>query len=385
MLNYNFTEDQVMIKDLARKVSEEKIKPYSQEWDEKEEFPKAAIEALAKSDLFSICIPEEYGGMGGGLLELCIAAEEVSRVDGGVAASYAASFLGMFPILLFGTEEQKKKYLPSIASGEKLAAFAVTEPESGSDVISLDTKAAKDGDSYIINGLKHFITNGGEADIYTVIATTNKSKGPRGQSAFILEKGDEGFDFGKKEEKLGIRCSPTRELTFQDCKVGMERLLGAKEGRGFLATIKTFDQSRPGVAAQAVGIAQGALEAAVHYAHQREQFGQKISSFQGIQWMLADMSTKLEAARALVYSAARAIDNGVKDVSTASAQSKMYASDVAMEVTTNAVQILVGYGYMKDYPTEKFMRDAKITQIYEGTNQVQRNVIALNLIKQWGK
>lgn len=385
MLNYGLTEEQLMIKDLARRVAEQIIKPKSREWDEKEEFPKEAIEALAQSDLFAVCIPEEYGGMGGGLLDLCIATEEVSRVDGGVAAAYAASFLGMFPILLFGTEEQKKKYLPQIASGKALAAFAITEPEAGSDASAVSTKASKDADSYVLNGLKHFITNAQDASIYTVIAVTDKSKGARGVSAFILEKGDKGFDFGKKEEKLGIRASTTGELIFQDCKIPKDRLLGQKEGIGFIATMKTFDQSRPGVAAQAVGIAQGALEEAIKYAHQREQFGQKITSFQGIQWMLADMATKVEAARSLVYAVARAIDRKDKDIGGASAQAKLFASDVAMEVTTDAVQIFGGYGYMKEYPVEKFMRDAKITQIYEGTNQVQKNIIALSLIKKFAK
>jgi len=385
MLNYGFTEDQIMIKELTRKIAEEKIKPNSQRWDEEELFPEEAIKALVQSDLFSICIPEEYGGMGGGLLELCIATEEISRIDGGVASSYAASFLGMFPILLFGTEEQKKKYLPQIASGKKLAAFAVTEPEAGSDVAAVKTKADKAGDGYVINGLKHFITNGGDAEIYVVIAATSKNRGARGLSGFILEKGDEGFDFGKKEEKLGIRASSTRELVFQDCKIPKDRLLGGKESMGFIATMRTFDQSRPGVASQAVGIAQGALELAVAYAHQREQFGQKISSFQGIQWMLADMSTKVEAARSLVYSVARAVDRKEKDIAGASAQAKLFASDIAMEVATDAVQIFGGYGYMKDYPVEKFMRDAKITQIYEGTNQIQKSIIALNLIKKFAK
>ncbi|MCD6539245.1 MAG: acyl-CoA dehydrogenase family protein [Candidatus Omnitrophica bacterium] len=385
MLDYGLTEEQLMIKELARKVAEEKIKPFSKQWDEEGEFPQEAIKALAQSDLFTLCIPEEYGGMGGGLLDLCIATEEVSRVDGGVAASYAASFLGMFPILLFGTEEQKKKYLPPLASGEKLSAFALTEPEAGSDAGAVTTKAEKEGDFYILNGLKHFITNGGDADIYTVIALTDKSKGPRGISAFIVEKGDSGFSFGKKEDKMGIRASSTRELIFQDCKIPKERLLGGKEGIGFIVTMKTFDQSRPGVAAQAVGIAQGSLELAVEYAHQRVQFGQKISSFQGIQWMLADMATKVEAARSLVYAVARAVDRGAKNIGSYSAQAKLFASDVAMEVATQAVQIFGGYGYMRDYPVEKFMRDAKITQIYEGTNQIQKNIIALNLIKEFGK
>jgi alkylation response protein AidB-like acyl-CoA dehydrogenase len=291
----------------------------------------------------------------------------------------------MFPILLYGTEEQKKKYLPDIASGKKLAAFGLTEPEAGSDASAVKTTAKKQGDKYILNGTKHFITNGGDAEVYTIIAVTNKAKGPRGISAFILEKGQDGFTFGKKEEKLGIRASSTGELVFNDVELSKDNLLGGKEGLGFIATMKTFDQSRPGVAAQAVGIAQGALELATAYAHTRIQFGKPITSFQGIQWMLADMATKVEAARSLVYATAAMVDRGVKDVGGASAMAKLYASDIAMEVTTDAVQIYGGYGYMRDYPVEKFMRDAKITQIYEGTNQIQKNIIALNLIKKYTK
>jgi len=385
LVDYPLTEDQKMLRDLCRQIAEEKIRPQSRELDEKDEFPAEIVKVLAQSDLFALCIPTEYGGMGSGLLDLCIATEEFSRVDGGVATVYAASFLGMFPILNFGTEEQKKKYLPDIASGKKLTAFGLTEPEAGSDASAVKTTAKKDGDHYILNGTKHFITNGGDAEIYTIIAVTNKNKGPRGMSAFILEKGMEGFTFGKKEEKMGIRASGTGELIFNDVKVSKENLLGAKEGIGFISTMKTFDQSRPGVAAQAVGIAQGALELATAYSHQRVQFGKSISSFQGIQWMLADMATKVEAARSLVYSVASMVDRGIKNVGPASAAAKMFASDVAMEVATNAVQIYGGYGYMKDYPIEKFMRDAKITQIYEGTNQIQRNIIALALIKKYGK
>ncbi len=385
MVVYPLSEEQTMLKDLCRQIAEEKIKPVSQECDKEERFPQEVMEVLAQSDLFSLCIPEEYGGMGAGLLDLCIATEEISRIDGGIAASYAASFLGMFPILLFGTDDQKKKYLPPLARGEKLAAFALTEPEAGSDASNVKTVAKKVGSDYVINGTKHFITNGGDADIYTVIAVTDKTKGPRGMSAFIVEKDTEGFSFGKKEEKLGIRASSTRELIFNDVKVPKDNLLGKKEGIGFIATMKTFDQSRPGVAAQAVGIAQGSLELAVKYAHSRVQFGKAISSFQGIQWMLADMATKVEAARSLVYSVASMVDRGIKGIGGASACAKLFASDVAMEVTTNAVQIFGGYGYMRDYPVEKFMRDAKITQIYEGTNQIQKNIIALELIKKYGK
>ena len=384
LVNYPLTEEQIMLRDLCRQLAEEKIRPVSRELDEKEEFPADIIKIMGESDLFSLCIPEVYGGMGTGLLDLCIATEEISRVDGGVATAYAASFLGMFPILINGTEEQKKKYLPDIASGKNLTAFGLTEPEAGSDASAVKTAAKKDGDHYILNGTKHFITNAGDANIYTIIAVTDKNRGPRGISAFILEKGMPGFTFGKKEEKLGIRASSTNELIFTDVKVPKENLLGGKEGLGFIATMKTFDQSRPGVAAQAVGIAQGALELATEYAHQRIQFGKPISSFQGIQWMLADMATKTEAARSLVYAVASMVDRGQKNIGTASAAAKLFASDVAMDVTTNAVQIYGGYGYMRDYPIEKFMRDAKITQIYEGTNQIQRSIVALGLIKKYG-
>jgi butyryl-CoA dehydrogenase len=383
-MDYLLTDEQKMVRDLARKIAEEKIRPVAAKYDETEEFPWDVLKILAQSDLFAIFVPTEYGGTGGRVLDLCLVTEELSRACGGIAVCYAASALGTFPIILFGNEEQKKKYLADLASGKKIAAFGITEPEAGSDASAIKTTAKKDGDNYVLNGLKHFITNGGEAEIYTVIAMTDKTKGARGASAFIVEKGTPGFTFGKKEDKLGIRTSSTRELIFTDCKIPKENLL-SKEGMGFIVTMKTFDMSRPGVAAQAVGIAQGALDVAVNYARERQQFGKSISSFQGIQWMLADMATEVEAARALVYTCAREIDAGVKDVGRDSAMAKMYASDVAMKVTTDAVQILGGYGYMKDYPAEKYMRDAKITQIYEGTNQIQRNIIALQLIKEMAK
>lgn len=317
-------------------------------------------------------------------MDLCIATEEFSRGCGGIAVCYAASALGTYPIILYGSEEQKNKYLPSLAKGTKLAAFGLTEPAAGSDASAIQTTAKKEGEHYILNGTKHFITNGGDAEIYTIIAMTDKSRGARGASAFILEKGTPGFTFGKKEDKMGIRASSTRELIFTDCKIPKENLL-SKEGMGFIVTMKTFDMSRPGVAAQALGIAQGALDAAVKYSRERVQFEKPISSFQGIQWMLADMATQVEAARALVYATAREIDNGSKDTGKDSAMAKLFASDVAMKITTDAVQIFGGYGYMKEYPAEKYMRDAKITQIYEGTNQIQRNIIALALIKEAAK
>jgi alkylation response protein AidB-like acyl-CoA dehydrogenase len=384
ILTYNLTEEQKMLKELTRKIAEEKIRPFSRELDEKEEFPADIIKTLGQSDLFAVSIPQVYGGMGENLLDLCITTEEIARVDGGVATSYAACFLGLLPILLYGTEEQKKKYLTRVAAGKALCAFGLTEPEAGSDAGNIKTAAVKEGNHYILNGTKCFISNAGDADIYTILAVTNKSKGSRGLSVFIVEKGNPGFTFGKKEEKLGIRSSSTREIIMNDCKVPAENLLGGKEGIGFLAVMKTFDYSRPGVAAQAIGIAQGAMELAIQYAHNRKQFNQPISSFQGIQWMLADMATKIEAARSLLYCVAQSIDRG-ENASSASAAVKMFASDTAMEVTTNAVQIFGGYGYTREYPVEKFMRDAKITQIYEGTNQIQRNIIALDLIRRFGK
>jgi len=383
-MDYLLSEEQKMVRDLARKIAVEKLKPVAAQYDKSEEFPWEVIKVIADAGMFGLFIPEAYGGMSTSVFNLCLATEELSRACGGIAVCYAASALGTFPILLFGNEEQKKKFLPDLASGKKVAAFGITEPEAGSDASGIKTVAKKEGDHYVLNGLKHFITNGGDAETYVVIAMTDKNKGARGASAFIVEKGTPGFTFGKKEDKLGIRASSTRELIFTDCKIPKENLL-SKEGMGFIVTMKTFDMSRPGVAAQALGIAQGALDAAVKYARERVQFGKSISSFQGIQWMLADMATEIEAARGLVYNCAREIDAGVKDVGKDSAMAKMYASDVAMKVSTDAVQIMGGYGYMKDYPAEKFMRDAKITQIYEGTNQVQRNIIALQLIKEMAK
>lgn len=380
-MDYFLTDIQQEIKSLAHRIAEEKVRPVAAELDETGEFPWEILKVLAASDLFGVYIPEEYGGLGGGVLEQVLVVEELSRACSGVAVSYAASGLGAFPILLFGTEEQKRKYIPDVAAGKKLAAFGLTEANAGSDAGGIETTAVKDGDYYVLNGTKQWITNGGEAEIYTVIAMTDKKKGSRGASAFIVEKGTPGFSFGKKENKMGIRASATRELIFNDCRIPKENLLG-REGMGFIVAMKTLDKTRPGIGAQAVGIAQGAFEEALKYSRQRVQFGQPISSFQAVQHMLADMATQIEAARALVYATARMIDSGAKDFSKESAMAKLFASDMAMKVTTDAVQILGGYGYMKEYPVEKMMRDAKITQIYEGTNQIQRNVIALQLIKE---
>jgi butyryl-CoA dehydrogenase len=383
-LDYFLTPDQKSIQDLARKIAFEKVLPVRAELDEKEEFPWEIMKVCAEAGLFGVSIEEEYGGFGGGVLENSLAVEEMSRACLGIATSYAASGLGAHPIMLYGNPEQKKKYLPDIASGKKLAAFGLTEANAGSDAGSIRTTATRSGGGYLLNGTKQWITNGGEAEIYTIIAMTDRSKGPRGASALILEKGTPGFTFGKKENKMGIRASATRELVFQDCFVPKENLIG-KEGMGFIVTMRTFDRTRPGVGAQGVGLAQGALDEAVRYAREREQFGKKIISFQAIQHLLADMATQVEAARALVYSVARYIDHSEnpKEISKVSGMAKVFSSDVAMRVTTDAIQVFGGYGYMKEYPVEKMMRDAKILQIYEGTNQIQRNVIGLELSKEY--
>ncbi len=380
-MKYFLTEEQKMIVDICRQIVKDRIIPVRAEMDEEEIFPSEIMNEIGKSDLFRLFIPEEYEGMGTGIFEICLAAEELSRGDLSVATSYAASGLGAIPILMVGNEEQKKKYLPQLASGGKLAAFGLTEAEAGSDAGSIRTTAVEDGDYYILNGTKQWITNGGEADIYTIFAMTNPGKGVRGASAIIVEKGTSGLEFGKKENKMGMRASATRELVFTDCRVPKENLL-SREGMGFIIAMRTFDQSRPVIGALAVGVALAALEEALNYSKVRKQFGAAISSFQAIQHMLADMATNIEAARALVYHTAKVIDSGEKNIARLSSMSKIFASDMAMKVTTDAVQILGGYGYMKDYPVEKMMRDAKITQIYEGTNQILRNVIALDMIKR---
>jgi butyryl-CoA dehydrogenase len=383
-MDYFFTEDQAMIKEMTRQIAEEKVVPVREELDDKEEFPWEIMKVLAQSDLFGLFIPEEYGGLGKGCLELCIAVEELSRACVGVSTTYAANALGTSPILLFGSEEQKKKYLPDIAAGKRLVAFGLTEANAGSDAAGIQTTAKFDGNEYVLNGTKQWITNGGEAEIYTIIAMTDKAKGARGASAFIVEKGTPGFNFGKKEKKMGIRASATRELVFDNCRIPKDNIL-SREGIGFIITMRTLDNSRTGVGAQGVGVAQGAFEEAVKFAKQRIQFGHPVISFQAVQHMLADMATEIEAARALVYSVARYIDSGAKEITKESAMAKVFATDMAMRVTTNAVQVMGGSGYMREYPVEKMMRDAKILQIYEGTNQIQRNVIGLALIKEAAK
>ena len=377
-MDFGLTEEQIMIRDLCRQIGEEKIKPVREHHDETGEFPWDLVKVFAEADLFGISIEEEFGGMGGGCMDQTIAIEELSKYCAGIALALFGTGLGATPIMLFGSKEQKEKYLTQVSRGT-VCAFGLTEANAGSDAGGIQTTAVADGDDYILNGTKQWITNGGEAD--TVIALPDTKTGARGASALIVEKDTPGFTFGKKENKMGIRGSMTRELVFQDCRVPKANLL-AKEGMGFIVAMKTLDSSRPGVAAQALGIAQGAYDEAVQYTRERRQFGKPISAFQGVQFMLADMATKIEAARALTYRCAQYMDSGAKDVSKLSAMAKVYASDVAMEVTTDAVQLLGGYGYMKEYPVEKMMRDAKITQIYEGTNQIQREVIANRCLKE---
>lgn len=376
------TKENIRYRDLARGIAEQYVKPVAAELDRTGEYPWSVIEALKKEGLMGVWIPKDYGGSGAGLLNLCLVVEEISRICGGIGCTYVVNALGSLPIVMGGTEEQKKKYLPDIAQGNKLISFALSEKDAGSDAGSLSTRAVRDGDDYSITGDKKWTTNGAAASVFTVFATVNPERGTRGVTGFIVERGAEGFEVGKREDLMGIRCVPVNETHFKDCRVGPDSLLGGAEGRGFKHAMMTLDVARPFVAAQGLGIAQGALDLALEYTKQRQQFGQSIASFQGIQFMLADLATQVEAARHLVYAAARAVDAGVKDVSKISAMSKVFATDTAMRVATDAVQLFGGYGYSREYPIEKFMRDAKITQIYEGTNQIQRMVIGRALIRE---
>ena len=383
-VNYFLTEEQQMIVDLARQIAVEKIIPVRAKLDENEEFPWDIMKDMARADLFGLYVPEEYGGFAKGCFENCLALEQLAYGCIAVTTTFAASALGGYPILLFGSDEQKARYLPDIAAGKRLVAFGLTEANAGSDAAGIQTTAVEDGDHWVLNGTKQWITSGGEAEIYTIVAMTNKNKGARGATSFIVEKGDPGFSFGKKERKMGLNASSTRELIMNECRIPKDRILGRK-GQGFIMAMRTLDIARPGIGAIAVGLGQAALDEAVKYARQRIQFGQPIIAFQALQHMLADMATKIEASRALVYSVARTIDEGTKDTAKMSAMAKLFATDMAMQVTTDAVQILGGYGYMKSYPVEKMMRDAKILQIYEGTNQILRNVIGQALNKEYAK
>jgi alkylation response protein AidB-like acyl-CoA dehydrogenase len=374
------SDEEGLILDAVRVLVAEKVAPRAAEIDEKGEFPTDIKELFASNDLLGIPIPTEYGGLGGTFLTYVRVVEEIAKACASSSLIVAVQELGMLPILIAGSEAQKKKYLPKLASGEWICSYALTESSSGSDAAgSMRTRAVKKGESYILNGQKIWITNGSVADIVCVFAVTDPEKGPNGISAFVVEKGMPGFHVGKKENKMGIRGSPTVELAFDDCAVPAENLLG-NEGEGFKTAMKVLDKSRPGIAAQALGIAAGALEYATEYAKERIAFGKPIGQHQGVGFMLADMKTEVEAARLLLYESARKCDENAPDVTLWAAIAKLKCGDVAMSVTTDAVQVLGGFGYSTDYPVERMMRDAKITQIYEGTQQIQRLVISRALV-----
>ena len=379
-MDFQLSEQNMMMKELFQAFAENEVKPMAAEIDEEEKFPIENVKKMAKNGMLGIPFPEQYGGAGGEILDYVLCVEELSKVCAttGVVVS-AHTSLCSAPIFEFGTEEQKEKYLPTLLSGEKLGAFALTEPAAGTDAGSQQTKALKIDGGYILNGSKIFITNAQYADLYVVMAMTDKSKGTRGISAFLVERDMPGFRIGKKEKKMGIRGSATCELIFEDVFVPDSNLLG-KEGKGFSLAMKTLDGGRIGIAAQALGIAEGALEETVRYTKERKQFGRSISKFQNTQFVLADMATKIEAARYLVYRAATLKGDG-KPYSVEAAQAKLFAAEVAMEVTTKAVQLHGGYGYTREYPVERMMRDAKITEIYEGTSEVQRMVVAGSLLR----
>ncbi|MGD6849345.1 acyl-CoA dehydrogenase [Rossellomorea aquimaris] len=379
-MNFKLSEEHEMIRKMVRDFARNEVAPTAADRDEEERFDMDLFKKMAELGLTGIPWPEEYGGIGSDYLAYCIAVEELSRVcaSTGVTLSAHTSLAG-WPVYKFGTEEQKQKYLRPMAQGEKIGAYGLTEPGSGSDAGGMKTTARLEGDHYVLNGSKIFITNGGIADTYIVFALTDPSQRQRGTSAFIVEADFEGFSVGKKEKKLGIRSSPTTEIVFEDCKVPKENMLG-NEGDGFKIAMMTLDGGRNGIAAQAVGIAQGALDASVDYAKEREQFGKPIAANQGISFKIADMATSIEASRLLTYQAAWLESEGLP-YGKESAMSKLMAGDTAMKVTTEAVQIFGGYGYTKDYPVERYMRDAKITQIYEGTQEIQRLVISRMVTK----
>jgi alkylation response protein AidB-like acyl-CoA dehydrogenase len=385
-MQYDLTEEQRMLQQMVRRLAKEKIEPGARERDEKAQWDWSVVDILRENGLMGVDFPEKYGGAGAGLLSFCLVVEELSKVDAAAGLLPADQELGALPIMLAANEEQKARYLPALSTGEHLAAFALTESCGGSDVASFRTRAVRKGDEYIINGVKTFITHGGVADVITLYAVTDPEKGGhKGSSVFIVEKDFPGFMVGKKEDKMGIRWSDTCELIFEDCRVPVENRLG-EEGEGFHIMMKTLDFSRPGVAAQALGIAAGALEYAIQYAKERVAFGQPIIKFQGISFKLADMAIEVEAARQLLYKTASLLQEQPKDMSRLpkelirmSSMSKCFCGDVAMRVTVEAVQVLGGYGYIKEYPVERYMRDAKITQIYEGTQEIQRVIIANTL------
>ena len=377
---FELTREQQYVRQMMREFAENEVKPIAAEIDQTERFPIENVKKMAKLNVMGIPISTEFGGAGGDNISYAIAVEELSRVCGSTGVILSAhTSLCAAVINQFGTADQKEKYLHDLAQGKKIGAFGLTEPNAGTDAAGQQTTAKVDGDNYILNGQKIFITNGGAADTFIVFAMTDKTKGLKGISAFIVEKGFQGFSIGKVEDKMGIRASSTTELVFEDCIVPKENLLG-KIGKGFSIAMKTLDGGRIGIAAQALGIAQGAYDECIKYMKERKQFGRSIAKFQGLQWMIADMNVKIEAARLLVYKAAYMKDKGLPFTADA-ARAKLYAAEVAMEVTTKAVQIHGGYGYTKEYPLERMMRDAKITEIYEGTSEVQKMVIAAHELK----
>jgi alkylation response protein AidB-like acyl-CoA dehydrogenase len=382
---FALSPEHVALRESVRQLADDKIAPYAAQVDQEARFPAEALEALVKSDLHAVHIPEEYGGAGADALATAIVIEEVARACASSSLIPAVNKLGTMPLMLSASDDLKRRYLPAVASGEAMFSYALSEPEAGSDAAAMKTRAVRDGDHYVLNGTKRWITNAGVSRFYTVMAVTDPAAGAAGISAFVVEDGDEGFSLGAPEHKLGIKGSPTRELYFDQCSIPADRIIGA-EGSGFRTALATLDHTRITIAAQALGIAQGALDYATGYVKERRQFGKAIADFQGIQFMLADMAMKVEAARQLTYAAAarseaRMDGAEVPDLTFISSACKCFASDVAMDVTTDAVQLLGGYGYVSDYPVERMMRDAKITQIYEGTNQIQRVVMARQLLK----
>jgi alkylation response protein AidB-like acyl-CoA dehydrogenase len=377
---YQLSEEHEAVREAVRALAEDKIAPYAAEVDEQSRYPQEAHDALVASDFFAPHVPEEYDGVGADALATCIVIEEVARVCASSSLIPAVNKLGSMPVILAGSEELKARYLPPLARGEAMFSYGLSEREAGSDTAAMKTRARPDGDDWVLNGQKSWITNAGVSEYYTVLAVTDQD-GRRGAnvSAFVVEKADPGFSFGEKERKLGIKGSPTRELHFEDCRIPGDRMVGSP-GEGLKIALRTLDHTRVTIGAQAVGIAQGALDLAIDYVKERRQFGTRIADFQGIQFMLADMAMTLEAARQMVYVAAAKSERGDPDLPFFGAAAKCYASDVAMRITTDAVQLLGGAGYVKDYPLERMMRDAKITQIYEGTNQIQRVVMARQLL-----
>jgi alkylation response protein AidB-like acyl-CoA dehydrogenase len=384
---FALSEEHQALRESVRALADDKIAPRAAEVDRTGEFPWDVYEALVKADLQAVHIPADYGGPGADAIATVIVIEEVARACASSSLIPAVNKLGTLPLILAGSEDVKAAYLPPVARGEALFSYALSEPEAGSDAASMKTRAVRSADGYVLNGVKRWISNAGVSKFYTVMAVTDPSAGPNGISAFVLEDGDAGFSFGAPEHKLGIKGSPTRELYFDDCQIPAARLVGA-EGQGFKIALRTLDHTRITVAAQALGIAQGALDYALGYVRERRQFGRPVAEFQGLQFMIADMAMRLEAARQLTYAAAAKSDRAmagdrVDDLTFFSSACKCLASDVAMAVTTDAVQLLGGYGYVNDFPVERMMRDAKITQIYEGTNQIQRVVMARQLLKGW--